>query len=1105
MKTFLLKFLTVVVVMTVVGLPIFVKAQAISGDLLGVVTDSTGAVVSNAQVVATNLGTGVKATAKTNATGEYRFINLPVGHYSIEMTGNGMTGGYKDVQVQLNKQATANITANVSASTQVIEVNAESLTIDTTTPNITNTFDNRQLQDLPTATVGLGVLNLSLLDAGVATSGGIGAGTGPSVSGQRPRNNNFTVEGVDNNSKSVTGPVITIPNDAVQNFTVLQNQFSPEFGHSSGGQFNQTIISGTNQWHGRLYEYFQNRNLNAIDASNARTQTGPNFTNPAFDNNRFGGQVGGPIWRDKLFFFTNQEYNPIHQALGSLFICAPTAVGYAQLSALPGVSQANLTALKQAEGVAAAPASPTSNCASIGATNTGGAAGAELGEVDFAPSIFNNTYTTANSLDFNLSEKDQMRLRYIYQKNDSTDFASNIPSFFTTVPVRNHVVTFSEFHTFTPTLTNEFRLGFNRNSQTFTAGNFSFPGLASYPNLTFDDTLNQIGPDPNAPQFGIQNVYQATDNISWVKGKHTLKFGIEGRKYISPQGFTQRSRGDYEYANTEEFLLDQAPSSFGQRSTGNNTYYGDQSAIYVYGNDDFRITKNLTFNLGLRYEFTSVPFSERLQSLNSAASVPGLIDFVAPQPQYKNFAPRIGFAYSPGTSGNTTIRGGFGMAYDVLYDNLGLLAVPPQFGGTCDVLQSVNGAGGCNWASGAFLANGGLPAGSGSGLQTFPTIADQRAATANFLPPVQKLPYSETWTLGVEHVFNKKYTAEVRYVGTKGIHLPVQQQLNVQPKVTSSLFLPTFLTTPDAATVAGLTTTLAQIQAQPRIIPAFTNAGFPNGITSFQPFGQSIYHGLQTQLTRSYSNGLQLLAAYTWSHLIDNSTADVFTTLLTPRRPQNSQNFAADMSTSALDRRQRLSLEAIYDVPFFRGSSNWMAKNLLGNWKLVPSWQLQSPEFYTPQSGVDSNLNGDSAPDRTIINPSGVPGTGTAVTALKNGAGDTVGYVAKNPNAQYIQAGPGALATAGRNTLATPRTNNWDMAVVKRFNTSERTNVEFTAQAFNIFNHSQFVPGSVNTVNSIGYTGITGFVRVNSGAFNDPTQAFANNARTMQLVMKFNF
>ena len=364
----------------------------------------------------------------------------------------------------------------------------------------------------------------------------------------------------------------------------------------------------------------------------------------------------------------------------------------------------------------------------------------------------------------------------------------------------------------------------------------------------------------------------------------------------------------------------------------------------------------------------------------------------------------------------------------------------------------------------------------------------------------------------------------------------MQQQLNVQPKVSSSLFLPTFLTTPDAATIAGLGTTLAQIQAQPRILPAYSAAGFVNGITSFQPYGQSIYHGLQTQVTRSYSNGLQLLAAYTWSHLMDNSTADVFSTLLTPRRPQNSQNFAADMSTSALDRRQRLSLEASYDVPFFKGSSNWMAKNLLGNWKLVPSWQLQSPEFYTPQSsgatgdpscatvatavpcstgaGQDANLNGDSAPDRTVFNPAGAPGTGSAVTTLCNitvttgnpcPSANIVGYVAVNPNAQYIQAASGALATAGRNTASTPRTNNWDMAVVKNFKTTERTNLEFTAQAFNIFNHSQFIPGSVNTVNSIGYTGITGFVRANSGAFNDPTQAFANNARTMQLVMKFNF
>ncbi len=740
------------------------------------------------------------------------------------------------------------------------------------------------------------------------------------------------------------------------------------------------------------------------------------------------------------------------------------------------------------------------NCAA----KTGGSIGAQLGEIDFTPKAFNNTYTTANSLDYNISDKDQIRVRYIYQKNDATDPTANVPSFFTTIPTRNHVLTFSEYHLFTPSLSNEFRLGFNRNTSVTTAGNFSFPGAGVFPNLTFDDTFNQLGPDPNAPQFGVQNVYQATENLVWVKGKHNLKFGVEGRKYISPQGFTQRARGDYEYASTEEFLFDQVPSSFGQRSTGNNTYYGDQSAIYVYGNDEFRLTKNLTINLGLRYEFTSVPFSERLQSLNAAASVPGVLTFTAPQPQYNNFAPRIGFAYSPGNSGTTSIRGGFGMAYDVLYDNLGLLAVPPQFGGTCDVLQSVN-AGSCAFPTSGFLAGGGLPAGTGSGLKTFDTLADQRAASVNFLPAVQKLPYTETWNLGIEHVFGKKYTAEVRYVGTRGIHLPVQQQLNVQPRVTSSQFLPTFLTPPDAATIAGLTTTLADIKNTPNIIPAFTNAGFINGITSFQPYGQSIYHGLQTQLTRSFSNNLQMLVAYTWSHAFDNSTADVFSTLLTPRRPQNSQNFAGDYSTSALDRRQRLSFETIYNVPFFKGSNNWMAKNLLGNWEIAPQWQLQSPEFYTPQSGIDSNLNGDSAPDRTIFNPNGTPGTGSTVTAVKNLNGDTVGYLANNPNAQYIQAGSGALATAGRNTLATPRTNNWDLTLLKRFNTTERTTVEFSANAFNVFNHSQYIPGSVNTVNSIGYTAITAFVRVNGTHFNDPSATFANNARVLQLVGKFIF
>jgi hypothetical protein len=231
----------------------------------------------------------------------------------------------------------------------------------------------------------------------------------------------------------------------------------------------------------------------------------------------------------------------------------------------------------------------------------------------------------------------------------------------------------------------------------------------------------------------------------------------------------------------------------------------------------------------------------------------------------------------------------------------------------------------------------------------------------------------------------------------------------------------------------------------------------------------------------------------------------VFSTVLTPRRPQNSQDFNADYSTSALDRRHRLSLETIYDVPFFKNSSNWLAKNLLGNWEIAPTWQLQSGEPFTVQSGVDSNLNGDSAPDRAIFNPNGVPGTGSTVTPLTNSAGDVVAYLADNPNAQYIQAGKGALANTPRNSVLTPRTNNWDLTLVKRIKATEKTSFEFAANAFNVFNHSQFIPGSPNQVNSIGLTGVTNFVRLNGGNFNDPSAVFPNNARTMQLVAKFIF
>jgi len=1090
--------------------------QAISGDLTGVVKDASGAYVASADVGVTNLGTGLKQTTKTNQQGEYRFVNLPAGHYSVDVDAPGMKGGFRDVEVILNKVATANITTAVVSASTTVEVNEQAVAIDSTTPTISTTYDSKQIAESPlvtagTATTSSGVLNLSLLDAGVATSGGVGAGTGPSVGGQRPRNNNFTIEGVDNNALNTTGPLIVIPNDAVDSFTVLQNQYSAEFGHSSGGQFNQTIKSGTNTFHGTAYEYFQNRNLNAEDSQVALTQAPGPYTNPRYDNNRFGGDFGGPILKNKLFFFTNWEYNPIGQVGTPATFCGPTSAGYAQLAALfpNNVQLQQLQKYVPAGGAAHVCSNSIQVAPGISSSVTpdlfaAKAVNVPVGDVGFIGPSYQNTLTTANSFDYNISEKDQVRGRLAYSKLNAFDTTAALPTFWDITPQRFWVVTLSEYHNFSPNVNNEFRFGFNRFSQVFPTGNQIFPGLGTFPNLVFTDLNNiQLGPNPNAPQETIQNQYQFVDNVSWVKGKHNIRFGGEFRWIISPQTFTQRVRGDYEWNLTSDYLNDFAPNpnggDFGERSAGDVVYYGNKKAVYGYVNDEWRITPQITINAGLRYEYTGEPLATNLQTLNSISNVPGLLTFSAPTAQKANFMPRVGVAWAP--TPETSINAGFAMANDVIYDNLGILSLPPQVQQTNDTVAPGTCPQPCPYTQLNFLANGGLP----NSLVPITDAATARAVTSAYIPN-QTLPYSETWTLGVQHIFANKYTLEIRYLGTKGIHLPVQTRLNRTSPVTPTSFLPTYLTAPTQAQLDALPNTLAGLQAVGSFVPAYENAGFTSNVTSYQPWGSSNYNGLQVSFKRNFTNGLQFQSALTWSHTFDNSTADVFSTVLTPRRPQNFSCFACDYSTSALDRRLRATLAVTYDLPFFK-NDNWFMKNIVGNWQFSPIYTFQSPEYATVQSNADSNLNGDSASDRGIINPAGIQGMSSLVTSLKNSNGATVAYLASNPSAYYIQAGPGALANASRNTIGTPVINDWDFALQKRVNITERQSVQFIFQATNIFNHAQYVPGLISDVQSFGQNTATvrGALLTGSPTFNNWQDVFSNHPRNLVLVLKYNF
>jgi hypothetical protein len=1060
--------------------------QASDGNIVGTVLDATGAVVSNANVELANVATGVKNTAKTDSNGAYRFNNVLVGTYAITVMAQGFTTlTLKDVQVELSKTTTVNLTVTVGAVATQIEVSESAVLIDSTTAQITNTYERRLASELPmSANPNGGIYNLALVGSGVGSAGGVGVGYGPAVGGQRPRNNNFTIDGVDNNRKDVTGPVIFIPNDAVAEFTVLQNQFSAEFGHSSGGQFNAILKSGTNSVHGSIYEVVENRNFNANDQAAARQRV---FSPPRYDQNHLGAEAGGPILKNKLFVYGLYEYNPIGQAgVPSSPVYAPTAAGYSLLDSMTNISKTNLGILEKY-----APAT--------GATfKTTPVNGVQIpyGVYTIVAPSFSNTYNWLITSDYNISNRDQLRGRYISNKTVGVDINASLPVFYYPRPTTAELGSISEFHNFSPNVNNEIRVAFNRYNDDVEIPNFSYPGLDVFPNVVMRNDLNlNIGPDPNGPQATVQTTYQIADNVSWTKGRHDLKFGFDGRDLIAASTFIQRNRGDYEWNTLQGFLSDSIPDYIAQRNVGGKPYSGNDTAYYFFANDNWRMTRNFTINLGIRYEFNGVAQSMREFELNSLASVPGVLVFGAPVAQKNNWAPRVGFAYSPGNSGTTSIRAGFGMAYDQIFDNVGTNARPPQATSTVDVTG--------NPGSG-FLSGGGILPSANAGTLT---AAQARAATSSYLPINQQMGYALTWNLGIQHSFAKDYTVEARYLGTKGVHLLYQGQLNRNSLVSPTSSLPTFLTAPSQATLDSLTLTTAALTAL-RSTTAWNPwlpYGFTSPITGYVPRGNSNYHGLALEAKKRFSNNLLFIAAYTYSHLIDDSTAEVNSIVATPRRAQDFGNISAEKANSALDHRHRFTYTSLYQTKWLSDSKNWFVKNAIGNWELSGTYTLESGEWATPQSGIDANQNGDSAADRAIINPNGVAGTSSATTALKNTAGATVAYLATNPNAQFILANVGAYANSGRNILATPRINNIDLTIAKNLVITERFHLQLRLDMFNAINHPQYTLGRVDNVRARNTSGSANMFVPGNPLFGQWDQAFSSNPRVAQIGAKFIF
>src|SRR5712692_2834395 len=1103
------------------------RGQRLDGSLRVEVGDTSGASILDAKVTVTNEATNVSVTSSASSAGTYVFPNLLVGTYTITVEKTGFKKSIqKGVTVESNQVAEAKVALELGEVSAVVEVEAGADLVKTESSELGATFSGRVVNELPVNTLGGDVKELAVFAPGTTTQQGGVLGSGGSIGGTRPRFNGFSIDGVDDNRLDVNGPTQPVIQESVAEFTLLTNQFSAEYGHSSGGQFNIVTKSGTNDWHGAGWWYNRNRDMNAATNQEKTANVGQPDIKNRYDYNRAGASVGGPGLRNKLFIYGAYEFQ--NNGLGSqgATVTMPTASGISELQALnPDSAVADI--LNQFP--AAATKTGTTNVKDV----NGGVHPIDVGQFSSSAPNFSNQHDFTVNTDLNLG-KHQLRGRVLYDRFRAPQVNPIQPqSQFTGTnqsDARKYI--FTDAWSVSSRVINDFRASFSR----LNGPNLVAPTqFANFPNVEIDEFGSNVGPYSLAPQGYTQNVYQLTDSVSYIRGKHTFKAGIEGRNYIAPTNDLPRARGEWDYATLNSFINDFVPdgANGALRGAGTGSTADNYHAVYWFVQDDWKLTSRLTLNLGLRYEWSGVPRDEGKQALNAIANDPtfGLI-FRKPKSDTNNFGPHLGFAWDPTGRGKWSVRGGAQIAYDVIPNNFAINSLPPELQTeqnpaiTCSLssppawcasfLNKADGTGR------GFLAGGGLLQ-----VNVPPTTqADARAATGNLIPD-QVDPKVISWSLGVQHELFRDTSLEVRYVGTRSLSLPVQQRLNSASAFDSRFPgggltpLPTYFSSSDVpATIPTPVDTLAKIIAFNKA--PLSVDGFLGVMTTFPPLGSGIYHAVSADFMHRFTRGLYFRANYTFSKNIDNATNELFSSFVNPRRSQDGYNFPGDRGLSALNIPQKFAITWVYDLPNVR-TDNRFLRGAAHGWELSGTYLAESGQPVTPLSGVDSNFNGDTAGDRTVFNPAGVGLTGTTVNPVCNDGGggatriisassaacasaNVVGYVAVNSTARFVQAGVGALANVGRNTVNSPGINTWNISVLKTNKLTERASLQFRFETYNTFNHRSFSVGLPTNNGAIDQSTNTnplnaGYIFVTSPTFLNKF-SFDGGSRTLEVGLR---
>jgi hypothetical protein len=1004
----------------VLAFPALSAAQMTRGAISGTVRDASGAVVPGASVTATNVDTNGSRSAVTDAQGFYRVPALEPGNYIVKTELSGFqTVERKDVRLVAAAEITLNSELRVAGVGETVTVTgqAEAIELNKTNPTVGMTSTTRQATELPLSS-GRDINTL----IGLSPNTGVVTGQGTyAANGQRSRNNNYMIDGSDNNDISVTIATSQIVPESVAEVNVQTNAYSVEFGRNSGAQVNVITKSGTNSFRGEVWDYYRNNkyaSLSNLDKANSLTE------NPDYTRHQLGASIGGPIIKDKTFFFLLYQYD-FDDPAGSpgTSVRIPTQAGFATLQGVPLRSgqpassrQAVLDRLGFLNDVYAQ--NPTFRTLNNQLVN-GVPIETGLTNVNIVPP---STYHSFNArIDHRLTENDNLTLRYYMNDRVDENAISNCAfgaTFCGNQDLKDTNLALSETHVFNSSVVNEFRFSWVQRDLLFPEND------PTSPTATISG-LFTVGGLANFPQGRVTDSYQFSNVATWTKGKHTLKFGADIRynKAFNQSDFN--SKGTFGFNNLEAYMNNTAATLTQALTTA--SWDAKQWQTFWFVQDDFRPTPDLTVNLGLRYELSDVPLG-----LFGATDQESLGVLVPPPPDKdtNNFAPRVGFAWSPRSSngllgdGKTVFRGGFGMGYDVIFYNL----------------LTVNGSNYPRIAS-ADLTNQvdlypNLLQGAG-GAPVFNPLAAYTNSAANTVNPDSKF-----WSLSIGREFGG-FVAEVGYTGSKSGHGINQVQVN-----------PATLTPEQAALVAATKNANAIPSSQARrlypqygtrtLIPAY------EGPAGNDVEARSSYKGVYVSLNKRLAHGLQFNANYTYSKFESNNDGSLGETGLdaSNQRPQSMYDYEVEWSLSQFDRPHRFVVNYLYEIP---GPKSGILKQVLGGWQISGITQFQSGRPFTIVTGVDSNGDLNTGSDR----PNLVGGSLNWDDDHRGFTNDNYVFVPLGTNNLPLQNSLGN-GTLGRNTERAASFWNTDLSLSKRFFLIGDSQLIIRADAFNAFNQDSY-------------------------------------------------